>query len=117
LTDLGSITEHMLESIAGCAALILECNHDEAMLAASRYPPSLKARIGGRYGHLSNALAVELLGSGIGARLGRLVAAHLSRENNRPELVRRALAGSWGSGPEDVVIADPVEGFGWLQIG
>ena len=117
LTDLGSITEHMLDSIAGCAALILECNHDEAMLAASRYPPSLKARIGGRYGHLSNALAVELLGSGIGARLGRLVAAHLSRENNRPELVRQALAGAWGSEPEDLVIADPVHGFGWLQLG
>ncbi len=117
LTDLGSITEHMLESIADCDALILECNHDEAMLAASRYPPSLKARIGGRYGHLSNAVAVELLGSGIGARLGRLVAAHLSRENNRPELVRLALAGSWGSRPEDIVIADPLRGFGWLQIG
>jgi len=116
LTDLGSITEHMLESISGCAALILECNHDEAMLAASRYPPSLKARIGGRYGHLSNALAVELLERGIGARLGRLVAAHLSRENNRPELVREALAVCWGSRPADVVIADPVLGCGWLSI-
>ena len=96
LTDLGSITEHMLDSIAGCDALLLECNHDEAMLAASRYPPSLKARIGGRYGHLSNALAVELLARGIGARLRQLVAAHLSRENNRPELVRAALAGVLG---------------------
>jgi len=116
LTDLGSITEHMLENIAGCEALVLECNHDEAMLAASRYPPSLKARIGGRYGHLSNALAVELLERGIGARLGRLVAAHLSRENNRPELVREALAVCWGSRPADVVIADPVLGFDWLAI-
>ena len=116
LTDLGSITEHMLEAIAGCAALILECNHDGAMLAASRYPPSLKARIGGRYGHLSNALAVELLERGVGARLGRLVGAHLSRENNRPELVRAALAGSWGSRPDDVVIADPAAGCGWLTI-
>src|SRR6187455_1548150 len=116
LTDLGSITEHMLEGIAGCAALILECNHDEAMLAASRYPPSLKARIGGRYGHLSNAVAVELLERGVGARLDRLVAAHLSRENNRPELVREALAVCWGSRPADVVIADPVLGFGWLSI-
>jgi phosphoribosyl 1,2-cyclic phosphodiesterase len=116
LTDLGSITDHMLESIAGCAALILECNHDEAMLAASRYPPSLKARIGGRYGHLSNAVAVELLERGIGARLDRLVAAHLSRENNRPEIVREALAACWGSRPTDVVIADPVLGFDWLSI-
>jgi phosphoribosyl 1,2-cyclic phosphodiesterase len=117
LTDLGSITEHMLDSISGCAALILECNHDPAMLAASRYPPSLKARIGGRYGHLSNALAVELLDRGVGASLRRLVAAHLSRENNRPELVRQALAATWGSQPEDIVIADPAHGFGWLQIG
>lgn len=117
LTDLGSITDHMLESIAGCAALVLECNHDEAMLAASRYPPSLKARIGGRYGHLSNALAVELLASGIAGRLRHLVAAHLSRENNRPEIVRTALAAAWGSRPEDLVIADPVGGFGWLQLG
>jgi phosphoribosyl 1,2-cyclic phosphodiesterase len=117
LTDLGSITEHMLDSIAGCAALILECNHDEAMLAASRYPASVKARIGGRYGHLSNSLAVQLLARGIAAGLRCLVGAHLSRENNRPELVRQALAATWGSRPEDVVIADPANGFGWLQLG
>ena len=117
LTDLGAITEHMLEGIAGCAALVLECNHDEAMLAASRYPPSLKARIGGRYGHLSNALAVELLASGIAGHLRHLVAAHLSREHNRPEIVRAALASAWGSRPEDLVVADPQHGFGWLQLG
>jgi len=117
LTDLGSITEHMLDSVRGLDALVLECNHDEAMLAGSRYPPSLKARIGGRYGHLSNALAVELLASGVGARLRHLVGAHLSRENNRPEIVRSALATCWGSRPEDIVIADPVVGCDWLQVG
>ena len=42
---------------------MLECNHDAAMLAASRYPPSLKARIGGRFGHLSNDAAAEILGA------------------------------------------------------
>jgi phosphoribosyl 1,2-cyclic phosphodiesterase len=117
LTDLGSLTEHMRENIAGCDALILECNHDDALLAASRYPPSLKARIGGRYGHLSNALALELLGGGIAARLKHLVAAHLSRENNSPALVRSALAGAWGSRPEDLVVADPAHGFAWLRMG
>ncbi len=116
LTDLGSITEHMLDGVRGCQALVLECNHDEAMLAVSRYPASVKARIGGRYGHLSNAIAVELLAGGIAAGLRHLVAAHLSRENNRPELVRSALAGCWGSRPEDVVIADPVHGCDWLQV-
>jgi phosphoribosyl 1,2-cyclic phosphodiesterase len=117
LTDLGSITAHMLAAVAGCSALILECNHDVAMLAASRYPDSLKARIGGRFGHLSNATATELLARGIGAQLSHLVAAHLSRENNRPELARSALASQWGSRPEDIVVADPQLGFGWLQIG
>jgi len=117
LTDLGSITEHMLDAVRGADALLLECNHDEAMLADSRYPPSLKARIGGRYGHLSNSAAVELLASGIAWRLRHLVGAHLSRENNRPEIVRAALSAWWGSTPEDVVIADPMLGCGWLQVG
>jgi len=117
LTDLGSITEHMLDGVRGVDALLLECNHDEVMLAESRYPPSLKARIGGRYGHLSNATAVELLASGIAARLRHLVGAHLSRENNRPQIVRNALAACWGSRDDDVVIADPLLGCPWLQVG
>ena len=117
LTDLGSITEHMLDGVRGVDALVLECNHDEAMLAESRYPPSVKARIGGRYGHLSNALAVELLASGIAAGLRQLVGAHLSRENNRPQIVRSALAACWGSSEDDVVIADPLLGSPWLQVG
>ena len=117
LTDLGSITEHMLDGVRGVDALVLECNHDETMLAESRYPPSVKARIGGRYGHLSNALAVELLASGIAAGLRQLVGAHLSRENNRPQIVRSALAACWGSSEDDVVIADPLLGSPWLQVG
>jgi phosphoribosyl 1,2-cyclic phosphodiesterase len=114
LTDVGSITTHMLEGIADCDALILECNHDSAMLAASRYPPSLKSRIGGRLGHLSNATAARILAHCASSRLQHLVAAHLSRENNRPEIVRAALAPHWRS--EDVIVADPVSGFDWLRI-
>jgi phosphoribosyl 1,2-cyclic phosphodiesterase len=117
LTDLGSITAHMLARVAGCDALLLECNHDEAMLAASRYPPSLKARIGGRFGHLSNATAVQILGHCSSARLQHVVAAHLSRENNRPAIVRDALAAARGCGIDDVVIADPADGSDWLRIG
>ena len=117
LTDLGSITAHMLENVRDLDALVLECNHDAAMLAVSRYPDSLKARIGGRFGHLSNETATELLGRAAGARLRHLVAAHLSRENNRPALARAALATQWGSRPEDIVVADPLLGFAWLSIG
>ncbi len=117
LTDLGSITAHMLESIAGCDSLVLECNHDADKLASSRYPASVKSRIGGRFGHLSNATAAEILGRIDGARLTHVVAAHLSRENNSPELVRAALAARRGSRKGDLVIADPMTGFGWLELG
>ena len=117
LTDLGSITAHMIDNVAGCDAIVLECNHDAAMLASSRYPPSLKARIGGRFGHLSNATAAEILARCASARLQHVVAAHLSRENNRPDLARAALAACFGGAGEAIVIADPVAGFDWLQLG
>jgi hypothetical protein len=107
LTDLGSITTHMIDRVAGCDAIVLECNHDLRMLAVSRYPPSLKARIGGRLGHLSNATAAEILTRCASARLQHVVAAHLSRENNSPALARAALAACWGGGAEAIVIADP----------
>ena len=117
LTDLGSITPHMLEHVAGCDALLLECNHDAGMLAASRYPPSLKARIGGRFGHLNNATAAEILARCMGPRLRHVVAAHLSRENNHPDLVRAALAACWSGDGREVVVAHPAQGFDWLDVG
>ena len=117
LTDLGSITAHMIEHVAGCDAIVLECNHDAEMLATSRYPPSLKARIGGRFGHLSNATAAEILARCASARLQHVVAAHLSRENNRPDLARTALAACFGGAGEAIVVADPLAGFDWLQLG
>ncbi len=117
LTDLGSITAHMLAHIAGCEALVLECNHDADLLAQSRYPASIRSRIGGRFGHLSNAIAAEILARTDGACLTHVVAAHLSRENNRPDLVRTALTPARGSDLDSVVIADPTTGFGWLRIG
>jgi phosphoribosyl 1,2-cyclic phosphodiesterase len=117
LTDLGSITTHVIDRVSGCDAIVLECNHDPAMLAVSRYPASLKARIGGRFGHLSNDVAVQILARCLGPRLRHVVAAHLSRENNRPALVRAALGEHWGgAGGADVVVADPGLGFDWLPI-
>ena len=117
LTDVGSITAHLLDNLHGCDALLLECNHDAAMLAASRYPPSLKARIGGRYGHLSNDTAAEILARCLHAGLQHLVAAHLSRENNRPDLVRAALAACLGGERADDRRRRSAAGFDWLQLG
>lgn len=116
LTDLGSVTTHMLERVGGCDAIVLECNHDLAMLATSRYPASLKARIGGRLGHLSNATAGEILRHCLGPRLRHIVAAHLSRENNLPAIARAALAAAAGGASEDIVVADPLLGFDWLAV-
>jgi phosphoribosyl 1,2-cyclic phosphodiesterase len=117
LTDAGSITAHLLDNLQGCDALLLECNHDRALLSGSRYPPSLKARIGGRYGHLDNDTAAEILAACLHDGLRHLVAAHLSLENNRPELVRETLATTWGGERAEIVIADAQRGFGWITIG
>ncbi len=116
LTDVGSITPHLLTHLQRCDALLLECNHDPELLAASSYPASLKARIGGRLGHLSNATAAQILASCRHDGLKHVVAAHLSDQNNTPQLVRNALTGLRGGAPGDVVIADPLRGFGWLSL-
>ena len=117
VTDLGASTPHLLECLRGLHALLLECNHDPALLAASRYPSFLKARIGGRFGHLSNAHAAALLAACRTPALGRVAAAHLSRENNSPALVRDALAEVWSRDTEHLVVADAENGFGWLAVG
>ncbi|MEW8013336.1 MAG: MBL fold metallo-hydrolase [Candidatus Sedimenticola endophacoides] len=93
LTDLGMPTPHILERLGGCDALVLECNHDPRMLAGGPYPPSLRRRVSGGYGHLSNQQAAQILLRLDHARLRHLVAGHLSERNNRPELARAALLG------------------------
>lgn len=117
LTDVGSITPHLIEHLQGCDALLLECNHDRELLAASRYPPSVKRRIGGRFGHLANDLSAQVLAACVHPRLRHIVAAHLSRENNRPALVREALAPVAGRAGDDITVADPLLGVDWLRVG
>ena len=116
LTDVGSSTPHLLAHLRGCEALLLECNHDAELLARSTYPATLKTRIGGRLGHLSNAAAAQILHACGHARLQHLVAAHLSEQNNRPALARAALGAALETSGDDIVVADPLTGFGWLQI-
>lgn len=116
LTDAGSITPHLLAHLAHCDALLLECNHDLDLLAASNYPASLKARVGGRLGHLSNLTAAQILAASMHAGLRHLVAAHLSQQNNRPELARQALTGPLQGQIDQIVVADPRLGFAWLAL-
>jgi phosphoribosyl 1,2-cyclic phosphodiesterase len=116
LTDAGHVTPHMIAMLDGCDGLVLECNHDAAMLEQGRYPQALKRRIGGLWGHLDNAAAASLL-SQIGvARLQHVVAAHLSEENNSPTLARAALSAVLGCAQDWIGIATQDDGFSWREI-
>ena len=117
LTDAGRSTMHIIDSLAGCDALVMECNHDAAMLEASDYPYPLKRRIAGGYGHLSNEIAAEIVSRLDRSRLSRIVAAHLSRANNTVDLTRAALAAATGWPPTQVDVADQDLGLEWIDLG
>ena len=116
LTDIGIPTPFVAQSLSGCNALVLECNHDETMLANGDYPPALKRRIAGRQGHLTNDAAGDLLRAMDCSRLQHLIAAHLSKSNNTPALARTALAAAVNCTLDWIGIAQQVEGFEWRQI-
>jgi phosphoribosyl 1,2-cyclic phosphodiesterase len=116
LTDVGESTPHIGNVLGGCDALVLEFNHDLEMLATSRYPASLKARIGGSHGHLNNEAAADILAGLDRARLRHVIAAHLSQQNNTPELARAAVAAALGNAVTEIGIASQAEGFGWIAL-
>ena len=116
LTDAGHVTAHMEAMLADCDALALECNHDLDLLEAGRYPFALKQRIRGPYGHLDNGAVADLLKRVAGPKLKHAVAAHLSQENNRPELARAALSGTLGCASDWIAVADQDNGLDWRQV-
>lgn len=86
-TDLGVVCEQLALHFQQCDAAFLEANYDEELLENGKYPYYLKKRISGGFGHLSNAQALELLINARPAKLSHLLLAHLSKDNNDPELV------------------------------
>lgn len=116
LTDLGHATPHVMAHLQACDALLLESNHDTQLLNQSVYPPFLKRRVGGDYGHLSNAAAADIACAVTHGGLKHLVAAHLSAQNNRPDLVRGVLSDALGCNRSDIVVAGASSGTPWLQI-
>ncbi|RLU01487.1 MBL fold metallo-hydrolase [Ketobacter sp.] len=116
LSDVGSVTPHMVESYQGCDALMLECNHDLAMLAEGPYPPSLKRRVSGPLGHLNNRQSADMLSQLERSGLQHLVVAHISQKNNHPDLALEALLGD-ALCPEHIIrLATQNSGFDWLTI-
>lgn len=115
LTDLGHVTPYVLAQLAGLDALLLECNHDSDLLAASAYPAFLKLRVGGNYGHLSNTAAADIARAVHHGGLRHVLAAHLSEQNNRPEIVRQVLADALGASEQDMLTATAADGSPWLD--
>jgi phosphoribosyl 1,2-cyclic phosphodiesterase len=116
LTDLGHATPHVMAHLQACDALLLECNHDIELLSQSSYPPFLKRRVGGQHGHLSNDAAADIAHTVSHSGLKHLVAAHLSAQNNRPELVQEMMSKALGCNSSDIVVAGPASGTPWLQV-
>ncbi|MCF6210436.1 MAG: MBL fold metallo-hydrolase [Gammaproteobacteria bacterium] len=116
LTDVGCATAHITEQLSGCDALMLECNHEKILLDNGNYPPSLKRRVAGSQGHLSNAQAETLLRGLETGRLKQVVAAHLSEKHNTPELARAALAAALGCESDWVAVADQDAGLDWREV-
>ena len=116
LTDAGSITPHIVDVLQMCDALVLECNHDTDLLTASSYPAMLKRRILGSRGHLENRQAAALLAQIKTRQLQHVLAAHLSVQNNRPELAREALASALNCSSDWIGVASQDSGFGWREL-
>lgn len=96
-TDIGHVTETLREGLAGCESIVLESNHDVDMLMDGPYPYDLKLRIRGRRGHLSNRECADLCAELAGQGTVNFLLAHLSEENNHPDIAfdetNSALAG------------------------
>ena len=116
LTDCGTITPHVSSQLNACHALVLECNHDADLLAASTYPAMLKRRIAGEFGHLANTQAASLLKQIDTSQLRHIVAAHLSDSNNRPDLARFALAQALGCAEDWIGVALQDDGLAWRDL-
>jgi phosphoribosyl 1,2-cyclic phosphodiesterase len=116
LTDTGSITRHIEAVLSGCDALLLESNHEPALLDGGDYPPSVKQRVGGHLGHLSNQQAADLLRAIDTRKLQHVAAAHLSAKHNMPDLVREAFSRALDCTAEWIAIADQEAGLEWRAL-
>lgn len=115
LTDLGSVTPHVVERFTGCDALVLEFNHDEQMLREGVYPMHLKRRVAGDWGHLNNHQAADLLAQTHSRSLRHLVVAHISEKNNSRASAEQALLSVLPS-LNNVIWAEQAGGFDWLDL-
>ncbi len=109
ITDLGIANTRFAESFRGLDGLLLESNHDVAMLMNGPYPERLKKRIRGNWGHLSNEQSAELLGALLHEGLQHVTLGHISEHNNTPDRARAVAERLLGQAPHAPTLAVAVQ--------
>ena len=117
LSDLGSISQRVIEGYGDLDAISMEFNHDLDLLNQGPYPAFLKTRVGGDFGHLNNGQAAELLQRISSDRLQTVVACHISETNNDSSRVKQALDTALKNQNIRRLIASQTDGFHWIEIG
>ncbi|HEY7617292.1 MAG TPA: MBL fold metallo-hydrolase [Terriglobales bacterium] len=97
VTDLGYLPPNVCDHLRGCEVLVMESNHDVEMLRGGPYPWSVKQRVGSRVGHLSNDDLADFLSNDYDGDAAYVVLAHLSEQNNHPEIARGTAEKALGS--------------------
>jgi len=112
-TDLGYMPASVRNHLRGCSVLVMESNHDVEMLRSGPYPWSVKQRVMSRVGHLSNEALAEFFSSDYDGGAEYVILAHLSEQNNHPEIARaaaeQALGGRQGLWHNRVLLATQAE--------
>lgn len=116
LSDLGSLTPHLVSVYQGCHGLQLEANHDPHLLQVGPYPPSLKRRVASDFGHLSNEQCADLLQRVRWPGLQQVTIGHISEKNNQPELVSNLVAQVLECAPNEVVILEQDTISSWYSF-
>ena len=91
-TDMGCFSNEIVDHLKDCDSLLLEANHDINLLQVGSYPYSLKMRILGEKGHLSNDASARLIEKVLHPGLQHILLGHLSKENNFPELAYQTVS-------------------------
>lgn len=116
LSDLGCITRHLVQAYRDCHGLQLEANHDPDMLRVGPYPPRLRARVAGNYGHLSNQQCADLIRHLSWSGLQSVSAGHISEKNNAEPLVRETLSSALACAPEAVELLPQDKPSRWFEL-
>ena len=121
-TDMGCFDDTIIRVLGQCDSVLIEANHDINMLQVGPYPYSLKMRILGNKGHLSNTYCADLIKEILHKDLKHLVLGHLSRENNFPQLAYRTVLDelekteTWGTLDTRLMVASRDEPTELLKI-